>query len=96
MGLSPRVRGNHVCNRLAQRGERSIPACTGEPVAGVALHAKEAVYPRVYGGTWVTFEQALALDGLSPRVRGNRVGSLKEPMLPRSIPACTGEPLELL
>ena len=50
------------------------------------------VYPRVCGGTlrsrygkWVEY-------GLSPRVRGNRELNHRFQVLPRSIPACAGEP----
>ena len=31
-GLSPRVRGNHWQEQAQIAGERSIPACAGEPV----------------------------------------------------------------
>ena len=30
-GLSPRVRGNHLCVTASPSGSRSIPACAGEP-----------------------------------------------------------------
>ena len=51
-----------------------------------------SVYPRVCGGTLDKLEPALAVNGLSPRVRGNRT---KRPGIVRvvgSIPACAGEP----
>ena len=31
--------------------ERSIPACAGEPYAGIRLSGRRGVYPRVCGGT---------------------------------------------
>ena len=52
-GLSPRVRGNPDGRRGRRCGQRSIPACAGEPVA-VALRASVVgVYPRVCGGTLI-------------------------------------------
>ena len=68
---------------------RSIPACTGEPHQGCDTAADLAVYPRVYGGTAADSERAQYegshggtlrrpgpfVEGLSPRVRGNPVGS---------------------
>ena len=57
------------------------------------MAAKAAwVYPRVCGGAWPSGSTAVAVTGLSPRVRGSRV-SLKPTNTPfRSIPACAGEP----
>ena len=52
------------------------------------------VYPRVCGGTF--FLGAFGVDayGLSPRVRGNQYDQPLLFPLPRSIPACAGEPWE--
>ena len=54
-GLSPRVRGNrrHVRRQAAESG--SIPACAGEPHAGLAYRRKQRVYPRVCGGTQTSY-----------------------------------------
>ena len=50
------------------------------------------VYPRVCGGT-SEFWRINVLDiGLSPRVRGNQPEQPEILLLPRSIPACAGEP----
>ena len=51
-GLSPRVRGNPPASRGRKQGQGSIPACAGEPRAGLKLLATYGVYPRVCGGTW--------------------------------------------
>ena len=51
VGLSPRVRGNHLVTFNGGVSGRSIPACTGEPAAKHAETAAVGVYPRVYGGT---------------------------------------------
>ena len=71
-GLSPRVRGNQGSGRLGQRRHRSIPACAGEPKCWGSRQGKEAVYPRVCGGTRPSRGLRRSSEGLSPRVRGNR------------------------
>ena len=50
------------------------------------------VYPRVYGGTDDRLDKTSAALGLSPRVRGNLTCVAGQSPIPRSIPACTGEP----
>ena len=53
---------------------------------------RATVYPRVCGGTRQATERAQWATGLSPRVRGNRVGVAERVSRDRSIPACAGEP----
>ena len=91
-GLSPRVRGN--LNLLCVFGMDigSIPACTGEPPAVRSTYTDLTVYPRVYGGTAFLVTMRDIYNGLSPRVRGNRVYQGLSLKCCRSIPACTGEP----
>ena len=92
LGLSPRVRGNPGERRAGLQGQRSIPACAGEPGAFDTILALLEVYPRVCGGTRRKVVSSPPLPGLSPRVRGNHA---KQPAVPRpvgSIPACAGEP----
>ena len=91
-GLSPRVRGNRADRQRPGVGQRSIPACTGEPGQNSGCSAKNWVYPRVYGGTIVAEASLPSPIGLSPRVRGNRQAVDLPPHHLRSIPACTGEP----
>ena len=50
------------------------------------------VYPRVCGGTFRSISSPSAVGGLSPRVRGNRLGQGLWCPPERSIPACAGEP----
>ena len=95
-GLSPRVRGNRGAARLRAYCRRSIPACTGEPRCRCPEPRRSAVYPRVYGGTIVGIGQRPRLKGLSPRVRGNHGISNGNDVLEWSIPACTGEPYEVI
>ena len=70
-GLSPRVRGNLRWHRDFVGWWRSIPACTGEPKSRAVWIFRDAVYPRVYGGTAVVLLSVTVGPGLSPRVRGN-------------------------
>ena len=51
------------------------------------------VYPRVCGGTTHSAKLPQAVQGLSPRVRGNPPTSHNVVLTIRSIPACAGEPL---
>ena len=74
------------------RGERSIPACAGEPAPARAIARTATVYPRVCGGTAVGADVGGGGHGLSPRVRGNRAGRRLPTASARSIPACAGEP----
>ena len=70
-GLSPRVRGNRRRRAADHRRAGSIPACAGEPPPVMALLKMRTVYPRVCGGTRQQMVHDHALEGLSPRVRGN-------------------------
>ena len=51
VGLSPRVRGNPTPNTEYIYGNRSIPACAGEPILWQTIGTRRRVYPRVCGGT---------------------------------------------
>ncbi len=50
-GLSPRVRGNLRLGLEHNAGQRSIPACAGEPRPQASRRGRVQVYPRVCGGT---------------------------------------------
>ena len=91
-GLSPRVRGNHEQPDRQQNGDRSIPACAGEPGSAPLRMANAEVYPRVCGGTPIKRWYGLTTGGLSPRVRGNHAIGNARRVRRRSIPACAGEP----
>ena len=93
-GLSPRVRGNLRGRDEAATGERSIPACAGEPRTWPSQTCLSTVYPRVCGGTQGPRMVASKDEGLSPRVRGNHSGRAWLEVGPGSIPACAGEPTE--
>ena len=71
-GLSPRVRGNHPRPVHSRRRPGSIPACAGEPLMRPSDSDDFRVYPRVCGGTSSLLAYQPPLQGLSPRVRGNR------------------------
>ena len=92
VGLSPRVRGNPALGWIQEQVARSIPACAGEPELAIFQHGRNAVYPRVCGGTCWTRSSPTNPNGLSPRVRGNHGTGGGQGGLVRSIPACAGEP----
>ncbi len=91
-GLSPRVRGNLRGGCRYRHRAGSIPACAGEPSVQYKTSMASTVYPRVCGGTEDCIEVLEAIQGLSPRVRGNRGLPPGAADGLRSIPACAGEP----
>ena len=91
-GLSPRVRGNRRGSSDCAGGGGSIPACAGEPVLGKPRQPGRRLYPRVCGGTRGGSSSVDGGEGLSPRVRGNRVLQHRNGAGGGSIPACAGEP----
>ena len=91
-GLSPRVRGNRLHHPDRPLIEGSIPACAGEPATTLVRCRRLMVYPRVCGGTRDHTSQMSAVDGLSPRVRGNHTHLVRYEQMSGSIPACAGEP----
>ena len=72
-GLSPRVRGNHDEIPFDSPALGSIPAGAGEPSGSSCRRWRTRVYPRGCGGTGVARTRVQPAQGLSPRVRGNRV-----------------------
>ena len=91
-GLSPRVRGNRTFGTWCRPIARSIPACAGEPYPRPGPRPTMSVYPRVCGGTVYRHHFGTFGTGLSPRVRGNQLTAPAPLAVPRSIPACAGEP----
>ena len=70
----------------------SIPAWAGEPYSGVSRIGLHGVYPRVGGGTGDKTVIKEAIEGLSPRGRGNPRGQADSRRCSGSIPAWAGEP----
>ena len=91
-GLSPRLRGNRSTLRFGDSLIGSIPAPAGEPGSRSRASINWRVYPRACGGTKEVDRRANVYDGLSPRLRGNRVRALAL-LVFRSIPAPAGEPI---
>ena len=91
-GLSPRVRGNHLVLHPPHPRLGSIPARAGEPIRSHARRRAARVYPRACGGTAAKAERHRPLQGLSPRVRGNRCRRSPRWLSRWSIPARAGEP----
>ena len=92
-GLSPRVRGNLQQAGGHQRHLRSIPARAGEPRCSRSARPPGSVYPRACGGTSRILRTTGKMQGLSPRVRGNRRPRPGRASGGRSIPARAGEPI---
>ena len=92
-GLSPRVRGNHCPISSRVRSGGSIPARAGEPSSGVMNRRAAEVYPRACGGTRRRPPDLHSQQGLSPRVRGNRLAHGDRLVAGGSIPARAGEPV---
>ena len=91
-GLSPRLRGNPVEDRVEFLCRRSIPAPAGEPLAvKCGLYAGQ-VYPRACGGTDDAVHPADNQVGLSPHLRGNLCAVRYQVRRVGSIPAPAGEP----
>ena len=74
----------------------SIPASAGEPPSIDPTTARCGVYPRECGGTTQGVWRGYFIQGLSPRVRGNPVGSAPRQYMLGSIPASAGEPIEYI
>ena len=74
----------------------SIPAQTGEPHAHRAREWQNGVYPRTDGGTVAGYIESYWRRGLSPHRRGNLAEVVANPGASGSIPAQTGEPIELV
>ena len=70
----------------------SIPARAGEPGTAGVPRGILKVYPRACGGTLMAVKRVAKIEGLSPRVRGNRYETRKVSPEKRSIPARAGEP----
>ena len=92
-GLSPRVRGNLTPPTSSRPMIGSIPASAGEPANRWAKRVVGEVYPRECGGTQPVHVVQPKQDGLSPRVRGNRMDVYRRDKNRGSIPASAGEPL---
>ena len=93
LGLSPRGRGNPWNPQRRRPPRGSIPAWAGEPQGRTYRPHATGVYPRVGGGTHNLKDLRLPLGGLSPRGRGNLVGSATIAPPTGSIPAWAGEPV---
>ena len=91
-GLSPRMRGNRLDPATSQLSTRSIPAHAGKPFNRFIYQAVDWVYPRACGETGLPQRENNALQGLSPRMRGNRAGVAQDAPRTGSIPAHAGKP----
>ena len=95
-GLSPRVRGNPTQEVRALADYGPIPACAGQPIGVPNERTPLGAYPRVCGATRCAQLVAPSLQGLSPRVRGNPTLAKDYGTSAGPIPACAGQPIELV
>ncbi len=77
LGSIPACAGNRQQCGFSFWERRSIPACAGEPIQLTEPAPTLPVYPRVCGGTTGRSRSHQAHEGLSPRVRGNRIGNFR-------------------
>ena len=91
-GLSPRSRGNHLCDPEPGSSPGTIPALAGEPGCRIGRRVDRGYYPRARGGTRHQASDEMVKAGLSPRSRGNRSIRLILRSYSGTIPALAGEP----
>ena len=91
-GLSPRMRGNPVGVVHGRGGIGSIPAHAGQPLDISLRMTSRRVYPRACGATEHINVVRRVVEGLSPRMRGNRHLSSRFSQHLGSIPAHAGQP----
>ena len=91
-GPSPRVRGSQGFVILMDGQHGSIPACAGEPFESPSSGSRRRVHPRVCGGAVPQVLPLLGKVGPSPRVRGSHQSAASSSECSGSIPACAGEP----
>ena len=90
------MRGNRSATTRTRPPWRSIPACAGEPPETPGRTPITGVYPRLCGGTGSSAPSVPYDRGLSPPVRGNLAHHNAQAVMRRSIPACAGEPGQVM
>ena len=95
-GPSPRGRGNPWSSLSVSTALGSIPAWAGKPQASRCLTHSLRVHPRVGGETQVGAAHERALQGPSPRGRGNQNDRCSHGRDRGSIPAWAGKPRAFL
>ena len=94
LGLSPRLRGNLVYERVVDFLVGTIPAPAGKPSAAAHLRQSIRDYPRACGETEPTRTTSTLVSGLSPRLRGNHRQPERTLRRTGTIPAPAGKPRE--
>ncbi len=95
-GLSPHARGNQLAQAFLSKKVGPIPACAGEPRSHNDVSKRARAYPRMRGGTLGTLKVSNAFRGLSPHARGNLDAIAHDAVLLGPIPACAGEPVNIV
>jgi len=91
-GPSPRGRGNHRSLKPFCLVLGTIPAWAGEPHLPQPAHKATGDHPRVGGGTFQRPAALRAVQGPSPRGRGNQADHAGALGAGGTIPAWAGEP----
>ena len=89
------MRGNRSRGAVRRGCEGTIPAHAGEPARRRGSTQEPRDYPRACGGTLRILGQRPQGEGLSPRMRGNRVTGVFRQGIGGTIPAHAGEPVPL-
>ena len=95
-GPSPPARGSQEPPGGVGQPEGSIPACAGEPRAGLRPSVVKRVHPRLRGGAVKGRTPRGAWTGPSPPARGSRGLVAARGGRWGSIPACAGEPSTMM
>ncbi len=91
-GLSPRLRGTRILIVVLVQCRGPIPAPAGDPSRARSLPAESRAYPRACGGPRTSSNITNGAGGLSPRLRGTRVGVHVAAVRAGPIPAPAGDP----
>ena len=89
------MRGNLGGQHHAFADQGPIPAYAGEPTGPLIRPSTPRAYPRVCGGTLLQGGRLHGLQGLSPRMRGNRSEAFSFLSSMGPIPAYAGEPPQM-
>jgi len=91
-GLSPRVRGHRTAFDVGFLAGGTIPAGAGTPQQAIGSATQIGDYPRGCGDTLALESVYVALQGLSPRVRGHHRRLANRSLPVGTIPAGAGTP----
>ena len=94
-GSSPHARGTPPTTDESGPVGRFIPACAGNALQQLALHAGLAVHPRMRGERPPDWPPSVGAGGSSPHARGTHLVGKEQRHGGRFIPACAGNALPI-